>query len=133
MVLDMGITIHIIETIITTIIITTIIIITTEILVTPITQEEQVVQTTNQQIQPELPNHKILPQTVTMVIAEALGTMVEILIEVVQVEAVVREVLLAEAQAAVDPQVETATEGLLEVQAAQEGDKSNLNHVEIRY
>ena len=130
MVLDTDITTHITETITTTIIITTIII--TETQVIPITPEELVAPIINQLAQPELHSHKIhLPlETVTV---ETLGTMVEIQIEGAQVVAVDQEVLQVVDQAAAGLLEEIATEGLLEVPAAQEEDKQDFKHVEIRY
>ena len=133
MVLDMDTTI-LITGIITTTITITIIIITTEILVTPITQEEQVVQTTNQPAQPELPNHKIhQPLEITIAAVEIPGIMVETLIEAVLAEAVGQEVLQVVDQAAEDQQEETVIEDLLEVLEAQEGDKTDFKHVKIKY
>lgn len=132
MVLDMGITIHITEITITIIIITTTIIIIIEILATQIMPEGQVVQTTNQQAQQELRNHKIHQATETQTTVETHGIMAEILIEVVQVEAVAREVLLAVGQAVADHQEVTVTVGRQEVLAVQEGDKLEIRHVEIR-
>lgn len=126
MVLEMDITILIIEITITIIFIITTIIVTTEILVIPITQEEQVVPITNQLVQQEHLNHKIhLLLEVTIVAVETLGTMVEIQIEGVQVEAVDQGVLQVQAvdQAAAGLLEEIATEDLRVVLVAQEGDK----------
>ena len=132
MVLDMDITTHITETITTTIIITTIII--TETQVIPITPEELVAPIINQLAQPELHSHKIhLPLETTTVTVETPGTMVEIQIEGAQMVAVDQEVLQVVDQAAAGLLEEIATEGLLEVPAAQEEDKQDFKHVEIRY
>jgi hypothetical protein len=124
MVLDMGITTHIIEIIITIIIITTIII-TTEILLIPITQGELVAPITNQAVQQEHLNHKIhLPLGITIAVVEILGITVEILIEVAQVEVVDQEApQVVDLLVAAGLQVEIATEDLLEILAVHEEDK----------
>lgn len=124
MVLDTDITIHIIEITITIIFIITTIIVTTEILVIPITQEEQVVPITNQLAQQEHLNHKIhLLLEVTIVAVETLGTMVEIQIEVVQVEAVDQVAHQVEGLlVAADLLVEIVTEDHLAVQVVHEED-----------
>lgn len=124
MVLDTDITIHIIEITITIIFIITTIIVTTEILVIPITQEEQVVPITNQLVQQEHLSHKIhLLLEVTIVAVETLGTMVEIQIEVVQVEAVDQVAHQVEGLlVAADLLVEIVTEDHLAVQVVHEED-----------
>jgi hypothetical protein len=122
MVLDMVIIIHTTETITTTIIITTTIVIM-ETLATLIMLEEPEVPTINLQALPEHHNHKTRLPLEPITIVEIPGTMVEILIEELQVVAVALAVPLVAAQAVVAPLEEIAIEDLLAVLAVHEEDK----------
>jgi hypothetical protein len=94
-----------------------------ETLATLIMLEEPEVPTINLQALPEHHNHKTRLPLEPITIVEIPGTMVEILIEELQVVAVALAVPLVAAQAVVAPLEEIAIEDLLAVLAVHEEDK----------